>query len=140
MATYFTEDEPDWNQFQEWTLELEEKTELCVHAQRFRQWRDEVCSKALASSNVILLNQTRLKVANRYYECYVSVSQEHKGCLGSRKHICIFSVFIETMQMLKEHELTIDPPLLFEPPTPAPPAPHQVVNIPGVVMGEFSDR
>src|SRR5215213_7431933 len=119
MTAYFNGDDQQWNLFRDWTLEPAEKAQPCAYAQEFATWRDTVCQAALASTNLIVLNQIRLKVVNRYYEFFVSVPKAHQRCLGSRKHVCIFSVFIETMQLLKEHELRIDPPLLLEPPQPA---------------------
>src|SRR4051812_32742712 len=109
MTTYIIREHPTEPPFRRYTLEQAEAVQPCQHAQQFIIWRDKVCQKALASSNVILLNQAWLKVAKRYYEFYVSVSEAHKHCLGDGDHICIFSVFTETMEMLREHELGIDP-------------------------------
>ncbi len=140
MATYIVRENPDEPPFRRCTLERVEEEQSCAYAKQFVAWRDTVCQKALASSNVILLNQTRLKVANRYYEFYVSVPEYHKHCLGNGDHLCIFSVFIETMHKLREHELNIDPPLLFEPPPPPPPPVIEVVEIDGPRLGEFIRR
>ena len=76
------------------------------------------------------VNQAILLLTKKYFEWRTAVPRRHRDCLGSSSHVCIYEVFVTTYERLQVAELSLTPPLLFEPPPPPPPP-----QIAGLALG-----
>lgn len=134
MSTY------TWNPHSDFEFRPPDKEpKMCVHAQDFAAWITENIHPLLKYPNPISINQSKLRILDRYFDYRAAVPKAHRDCISDRSHVCIFHTFERAFQELRLCELKLLPPLLFIPPAPsAPPAltPTQVVN---AVFG-FPDR
>jgi hypothetical protein len=143
--------------------------QLCLLAQKLKDFTDKVCTEAIQNPSHVLLNQTKIKVLDLYFTLYLSAPVQHrtvgvthnirksnntssnrngpangpKANSGSKstRHVCLFEVFIDAVNALRECELTLSPPQLYlptPPPPPLPPAPPR--ELPGVFLGELEDE
>jgi hypothetical protein len=105
---------------------------MCGHARDFAAWIEENIQAVLKYPTPISLNQSKLRLLDRYFDYRAAVTKAHRDCIGERNHLCIFHIFERAFQQLRLCELKLTPPLLFIPPAPAAPSmptPKQVVDV-----------
>lgn len=104
------------------SFELPEKSEdFCQYAQQFHEWAADLCTQAAEDPSVVFVNQAKVLLVNRYMDWYSSVPKAHQDHIGTRSsHTCIFQVFLRSYAKLRQLELSLTPPLLFEPPEAEP--------------------
>lgn len=110
----------------------------CNFAERFFEWADALCTDAYERRNAVSVNQAVVLLTHKYFEWRAYVPNAHRNRLGTRGHLCIFQVFAEAYERLKVLELSLTPPAIFLPATPAPlppPAPT-TPRIAGIFIGE----
>jgi hypothetical protein len=118
-----------WDRFEDFEF-FEEPVQLCRYAQAFSDWVAQALDVS-QDPNVIVVNQAKLLLVDKYFEFYSVVPKRHRKHLGDRGHTCIFQVFLHVYQQLKALELSLTPPMLFLPPPPPPPP-----QIAGIFIGE----
>lgn len=122
-----------WNPHSDFEFKLPDKEpKMCIHARDLDAWIKEHIQAVLQSPDPVAINQSKLRLLDRYFDHRAAVTKAHRDCVGERGHRCIFHVFECAYQQLKLCELKLTPPLLFVPPTPPPPTPLQV---PGIFLG-----
>ena len=94
---------------------LSEQVNICTFAQKFSEWADDLC-RAGEEPTVVSITKAKVQLLDKYYEWRSFVPKNHKDRLGNRGHICIYQVFVQTYQRLRDVELSLTPPVLFVPP------------------------
>ena len=117
-----------WRRFDD--FEFQEPVDVCSYAQAFSDWAARTLDIS-QNPSVVLVNQAKVLLVDKYYEWYSIVPKRHRYHLSPRGHTCIFQVFLQFYQQLKALELSLTPPLLFLPPPPPPPP-----QIAGIFIGE----
>ena len=113
----------------------EPETEWCQLAQYFLDWVDWLFKKIISEKpNIILVNQAKLLLSDKYFEWRSYAPKSHRDRIGSRGHNCIFQVFVQAYERLKLLELSLTPPKLFLPSEPPPP------QIAGIFLGDLDER
>lgn len=112
----------------------EEQPNLCVYAQKFQEWAQELCIKATQNPTIVSVNQNKVLLIDRYFEWRSFSPKKHRNYTGAA-HTCIFHVFEMAYNRLKVVELSLTPPMLFIPPPPPPPLPPPTIA--GVFIGEL---
>lgn len=120
-----------WNQVPD--LEVSERPVYgCSYSRDFGAWVDELV-KGIREPNVVLVNQAKILLLDKYFEWRRHVPSVHRLRFGLRGHACIFQVFESGYGRLKNLELSLTPPLLFFP-EKVPPI------IGGIFLGEDLDK
>jgi hypothetical protein len=110
----------------------EEQPDLCVFALAFSEWFDWLMHDIVTDEpTVIFVNQAKVLLVDKYFEWRNSVGKNHRNRIGEAGHTCIFHVFDQGYERLREIELALMRPLLFSPPKPAPP--------PGLYLGDLEN-
>lgn len=119
--------------------EIEKPSNLCVYAQQFDAWAQELCVGSVRNLSVVSLNQAKVLLLDKYMQWKASVPKRHRAytASGPNSHICIYHVFETAYDRLRVLELSLTPPMLFLPlpplpPPPPPPAPQVM----GIFLGE----
>jgi hypothetical protein len=110
----------------------------CFYAQGFAAWVEQLIT-GIREPNVVLVNQAKILLMDKYFEWHRFVPSSHRLRHGVRGHTCIFQVFETAYERLKILELSLTPPLLFLPyiePPVIPPSPI----IGGIFLGEDLNR
>lgn len=107
----------------------------CQFAEPFSKWVDELCAKVEREPNVILTNQMKILLVDKFFEWRSVAPKRHLNHLGSKGHKCLFQILCEAYQRIKTVELSLCPPMLFLPTPTAPPA-NLVQSIQGIFIGE----
>ena len=99
----------------EFGLPDEEQPKFCVYAQKFNTWAEELVVAATRAATVVGINQTKVRLLDRYWEWYAVVPKKHRTYLGGTRnsHVCVFQVFQIAYERLRVVELSLTPPLLF---------------------------
>lgn len=118
-----------WRRFDDFEF-FDEPEEVCRYAQAFADWASQVLDLG-HEANLVLVNQGKVLLVDKYFEYFSIVPKRHRYHFSPRGHVCIFQVFIEFYQRLKERELALSPPLLFLPKPSSPPP-----QIAGIFIGE----
>ncbi len=125
-----------WNREAEFGLSSTEP-QLCVFAREFSDWTRELCAAVTQSPNLVIINQSKVLLIDKYFDWRSVVPKTHRNRMSSENHICIFQVFEQAYVMLRAVELSLTPPMLFIPPPPAPPPPQPPApQIAGIYIGE----
>lgn len=97
----------------------------CPFATAFQAWIDSLFEKHLDGADRVRLNQLKLLVQDKFFELRTHLPNEHRNDDGrDPDHPCVFSVFEQSIAVLHEHELNLEPPPLTHPAPPAlPPKP-----------------
>lgn len=115
--------------------EPETDDDYCAYARQFAQWAAELVAEATNYPDVVIINQTKVQLVDKYFEWRTYVPKAHRERTGGRAgHTCIFHVFAEAYDALKVAELALIPPLLFLPEPPPPPP-----QIAGIFLGETDE-
>jgi hypothetical protein len=110
----------------------EQQPQHCEFGEQFAVWAAELIERVIDNPSVILVNQSKVLLLDKYFEWRAVVPKAHRYHLGrGNSHVCIFGVFEATYERLKRLELSLTPPLLFLPQPPPPPA-----QIAGIFIGE----
>jgi hypothetical protein len=118
-----------WHNFDD--LELPDAPDnMCRYARALSDSASKVRELGF-SSDIVAVNQAKLLLVETYFKFFCIVPKQHRYHLSPRGHKCIFQVFIELYSLIKSHELSLSPPMLFEPPPPPPPP-----QIAGIFLGE----
>lgn len=124
-----------WNPFHDRHFDIAGETpKSCKYGKEMDKWALETFDSVLKYPDVISINQSKLRLLDRYFDYYASIPKAHKECTGERSHLCIYHVFRHYYNQLKLCELRINPPLLFIPPEPK----IQVVEIDAPDLGDFA--
>ena len=107
-----------------------EEPNFCPFAQEFSKWTDILFQVITKEPSVIAINQAKVQLVDKYFSWFIYVPKNHRFRLGMRGHTCIFQVFVDAYVQIKEIELSITPPLLYEPPPP---------QIAGIFLGEHDE-
>ena len=111
----------------DWVLPLVGSAGFCRYAKKFAEWAHELFSEMTKDPTVLRINQAMLLLMKKYFDWYSSVPERHRDCAGDKEHVCIFKVFHFYYQRLRTVELSLSPPILYEPPPP---------RIAGIFLGE----
>ncbi len=117
----------------------EEPPNLCVYAQKFQEWTQDLCIKVAQIPSIVSVNQFKVLLIDKYFEWRSFSPKRHRNYTGTAQgsHTCIFHVFETAYNRLKVVELSLTPPMLFLPPPPVPPPPPAPpVQISGIFLGE----
>lgn len=90
----------------------ESKPDICPYAQKFIQWTEKLLSEN-ESFDVIGINQAKLKLLDKYFDWFQSVSNVHRFRASPRGHTCIYHVFAQTYIKLRQIELSLNPKALY---------------------------
>ena len=122
-----------WNSIGKLEIPEPEEDTICIYALRFQEWVERLL-RVLENPEVVLINQAKVLLTDKFFDWQRFVPQSHRQRLGIHGHTCVFQVFEAAYEKLRFVELNLTPPMLFLPqPPPAPPRPH---NIGGIVFGE----
>lgn len=125
-----------WNSIGKLEIPEPEEDTICIYALRFQEWVDRLLI-GLENPKVVLINQWKILLTDKFFEWQRWVPQAHRQRMGIHGHTCVFQVFEAAYEKLRFVELNLNPPLFVEPPSlPAPPKPH---NISGITLGEGLD-
>ncbi|MHA1290258.1 MAG: hypothetical protein ACTSPB_22985, partial [Candidatus Thorarchaeota archaeon] len=109
---------------------------ICIYALRFQQWIDQLM-KVLDEPDVVIINQAKILLLDKFFEWRRWVPLEHRQRMGIHGHTCVFQVFECAYEKLRFVEMNLTPPMLFIPqaitPRENPP------NIAGLFLGEGLD-
>lgn len=127
-------------------LVLQPAAPYCEHAAAFRTWLQAHVEPLLTTSpSVSALTQAKVLTLDKYFEWRRCVPHRHKGIGGKGKHLCLFQVFEQTYEKIKQAELALAPapPVAAAPsrvievkPEPAAPA---LVQVPALFLGEYKE-
>ncbi len=125
-----------WRQIRDMELP-EEKPRICIFAQGFSLWLDQLFLD-IKEPSIVSVNQAKVQLIDKFFEWFRYVPRSHQLRHGVRGHTCIFQVFEAGYRRLKVVELNLTPPMLFLPPNPPmiPPPPR----IAGIFLGEDLER
>ena len=95
-----------------------------------------------ASPSERTLAQAKVLTLDKYFEWRHFVSPKHRGTGGKGGHICIFHIFEQAYEKIKQAELALAPPKVVEslPPkvlevkTESPPV--SLMQVPALFLGE----
>lgn len=124
----------------------QEGPNLCVYAQKFSDWAEQLCGGVLQDPTIVGINQAKVQLLDKFFEWRTFAPKRHRtitagGVSGPTGHTCIFHVFVAAYERLKVVELSLTPPMLFLPPAPTPsPPPPAPPQIAGVFIGEVEDE
>jgi ribosome-associated toxin RatA of RatAB toxin-antitoxin module len=105
---------------------------LCDYAEAFLEWAEEVVADATTDSNLVAVNQAKVRLIDKYFEWRATVPKTHRNRVNDSGHACIFHVFEKTYQVLRATELSLRPPPLY---IPEPPRSKEVIYTP-LILGE----
>lgn len=119
-------------------LEIPEQPEytICIYALRFQEWVDQLMP-ALDKLDVISINQTKILLADKFFDWQRFVPQSHRHRLGIHGHTCVFQVFERAYEKLRFVELGLTPPMVF---LPSEPPPKPSPNLGGIFLAEGLDN
>ena len=109
----------------------EEDFDLCEHAVRFQSWVDDHL-ETLDRTDFTAIYHFITQLSIRYHSWYIRVSKQHQNRIDRRGHRCIFHVFIDTLEILIDASLNIDPAVFLPKAEPEPPPPYVP---PGTLLG-----
>lgn len=119
-----------WNSIGKLDIPEPEEDTICIFALRFQEWVDRLL-RVLENPEVVLINQAKVLLTDKFFDWQRFVPQSHRQRLGIHGHTCVFQVFEDAYEKLRFVELNLTPPMLFLPHDP--PKPH---NIGGIAYGE----
>jgi hypothetical protein len=113
----------------------------CSFAEKYYQLLEGICQRAVQSTDLVTINQAKILLLDKFNEWRNFAPRSHQGITNT--HICIFEVFMDQYQHLREAEIQLTPPPLY---VPAPPLPPTEVKVPeqpqlaGLFLGEKLDE
>jgi len=108
----------------------------CIFAQEFRKCTEELC-QVIEDPDIVSINQAKIRLQDKYFEWRRVVPKSHKYRVSQVGHKCIFHVYARAYYLLRIAEISLMPPMLFEPPPPPPPPPAP--QIAGLFLGELDE-
>jgi hypothetical protein len=97
---------------------------ICAPARQFQQWAEALCTSIYAevqrdnTRGAIAVNQGKVLLIDKLHEWRATAPKDHRNRVG-RGHTCLLDIFDQTYRALRAIELSLTPPLLFLPPSPA---------------------
>ena len=107
-----------------------EQPRLCSYAAKFSEWADQLCAEVAKEPKIATVNQGKLLLQDKYFECTKSVPPQHRVHSG-KSHLCIFQVYAQTYERLRAVELSLKPLLLPEVPLP---------QYAGIILGQLEEE
>ena len=93
---------------------------LCCYAQKFFEWTNGLLSGVSQEPSAVSVNQAKLLLQDKWHEWRSEAPRRHSNHFSNRGHACIFQVYEQGYHKLRLLELSLTPPLIFEPPKPRP--------------------
>ena len=125
-----------WQRFDDLEL-VYDPTSPCPYAQAFFNWGKRELNLG-RNADLIEVNQAKVLLLDKYFEFYCVIPKQHRYRVRPEGHMCVFHVFIEFYQRIKQLQLSLSPPMLFiPPPPPEPPPPPQLA---GLFFGEVEEE
>lgn len=85
----------------------------CLPAVMFQAWIDALFERQLDNASLMVINQLKLLVQDRYFLFRRRLTAEHTLEDGRRPdHRCVYSVYESAIEVLHKHELILEPPSL----------------------------
>lgn len=90
---------------------IEPPDHRCVYARNFAEWaRREVLDPLAEGADAVKVNRAKITIQDRWYSYRQAVPREHRDNLGSSRHICLYSVYLEALAHIHQISLTAAPP------------------------------
>lgn len=90
---------------------IEPPDHRCVYARNFDEWaRREVLGPLASGADAVKINQAKITIQDRWYSYRQAVPREHRDHLGSAKHICLYTVYLEALARIHQISLVAAPP------------------------------
>ncbi|MBK7782864.1 MAG: hypothetical protein IPJ58_19205 [Ardenticatenia bacterium] len=88
----------------------------CLPAVMFQAWIDALFERQLDNATLMVINQLKVLVQDRYFLFRRRLTAEHTLEDGKRPdHRCVYSVYESAIEVLHKHELILEPPSLARP-------------------------
>ncbi|MGI8509027.1 MAG: hypothetical protein ACR2MQ_06850 [Gemmatimonadaceae bacterium] len=95
---------------------------LCQWAEPLRAFAEEIVATLDRTSPPVKFRQAKYLLTERYMEYRAKAPRAHRDNLGSKKHICLYHVFVQAYEYVTRLQLTAIPPQLDITHIPPPPA------------------
>lgn len=103
--------------------------ELCAWASELSEFCEQLIATLDETSPPVKFRQAKYLLSERYMEFRAKAPRNHRDNLGSKKHVCLYHVFIQVYEYITKVQLTAIPPQIEVKHVPAPP-PVPVVRQP----------
>jgi len=85
----------------------------CPFAVAFQAWIDVLFERHLKGADLVRLNQLKLLIQDKFFELRTRLPSEHRHDDNrDPDHPCVFTVFEQSIAVLHEHEINLEPPPL----------------------------
>ncbi len=95
---------------QDFTIDFtEKKPDLrCKHAKLLDEWAQKLISQLSKDSSIEEVYKAKLKLQDKWFEVRKHATRTHQDSLISDKHICIYRVYIDTLETIGELQIKVD--------------------------------